>query len=72
MIMATEDWEQVRSLLSEGRSIDEALGSNNTDGEFDPSRLTIEGLCDNARNRSSFILCHQTNVKPYIRKVSWL
>ena len=46
MIMATEDWEQVRSLLSEGHSIDEALGSNNTDGEFDPSRLTVQGLCE--------------------------
>ena len=41
--MATEDWEQVRSLLNEGHSVDKAIGS---DGEFDPSRLTVEGLCE--------------------------
>ena len=45
VIMATKDWEQVRSLLSEGHSVDKALGSDNTD-EFDPSRLTVEGLCE--------------------------
>ena len=44
--MATEDWAQVRRLISEGHSIDRALGPDNTDGEFDPSRLTVEGLCE--------------------------
>ena len=39
-----EDWEQVRSLLNEGHSIDKAL--DNTNGEFDPNRLTVEGLCE--------------------------
>lgn len=44
--MAAEDWEQVRALLNEGHSVDKALGLDNTDGEFDPSRLTVEGLCE--------------------------
>ena len=39
-----EDWEQVRSLLNEGHSIDKALDTTN--GEFDPNRLTVEGLCE--------------------------
>lgn len=44
--MAAEDWEQVRSLLNEGHSIDKALGLDNTNDEFDPSRLIVEGLCE--------------------------
>ena len=45
--MAAEDWEQVRSLLNEGQSVDKALGLNDsTHSEFDPSRLTVEGLCE--------------------------
>lgn len=44
--MAAENWEQVRSLLNEGHSVDRVLGLNNTDSEFDPSRLTVEGLCE--------------------------
>ena len=44
--MATEDWEQVRRLLNEGHGIDEALRLDNADGEFDPSRLVVEGLCE--------------------------
>lgn len=44
--MSTEDWEKVKSLLHEGHSVDRALGLDNTDGEFDPSRLSVEGLCE--------------------------
>lgn len=50
MIMATEDWEQVRTLLNEGRSVDEALGLDNADAKFDPNRLTVEGLCEKPLN----------------------
>lgn len=48
--MAAEDWEQVRTLLNEGHSVDRALGLDNTDDKFDPRRLTVEGLCEKPLN----------------------
>jgi len=44
--MATEDWEKVRSMLNEGYTVDEALGLDNSEDKFDPSRLTVEGVCE--------------------------
>jgi len=41
--MAAESWDQLKSLLSEGNSIDKALGlDENT--KYDPNRLTVHGV----------------------------